>query len=188
MSGRNAFFASVFSMEVDRWQRETGKTLAEFASLIDAHPNNIGRYKKGAAFPSPYIMGRICDTLKVDESIFYPSTPQDLVKYDPDFRKEVIESAVEESLKNVENIGIDRLFYAYCIGLPNFIEIFPFSDKKNEENAPFAFANCNNLESLTKFNKQDLELIKTLQLKVNEYMIALLCKEKYDRERRNTNE
>lgn len=188
MSGRNAFFASVFSTEVARWQKETGKTLAEFASLIDVHPNNIGRYKKGAAFPSPYIMGRICGTLKVDESIFYPSTPQDLVKYDLDFREGVIALVVEESLKHVESMGIDKLFFAHCIGLPNFTEIFPFSNKKNEENAPFAFVNCNSLENLTKFNKQDLELIKTLQFEVNEYIIALLCKEKYDRESRKTNE
>lgn len=180
MKERNSFFASVFSQEFDRWKKETGKTSAQFAELIDVHPNNIGRYKKGDAFPSDRTMGLICDVLGVESSAFQPSSVQDLIKFDPVFRTAATEILVENSIKAVETIGISSVFFAYLLDIPEFEELFPFSNDDTTDNEPCAYANCGNLYELVRFNKQDLEWVKTLQAKVEEYILAMLCKAKHD--------
>lgn len=178
MKERNAFFASVFSRELDRWQKETGKTLAQFADKIDVHQNNISRYKKGDAFPSDQTMELICWALNVDKSIFQPSSIQDMIKYDPDFRTAAIELVVNESIKNVDDAGVDSTFFAYLLSIPHFTELFPFSDMEVGEGEPYAYSNCANLEALVKFNKYDLEYIWLLQQKVEDYIYGMLCKAK----------
>lgn len=185
MKERNEYFALVFSAELDRWKQTTGKTQAEFAQITGIHPNSISRYKKSEAFPTPPVIAVICKTLNVEESIFYPSAPHDLIKYDPAFREAVIEDIIEASFKHLKGMGIDNTFFAFCTSLPYFTEIFPFADVKNLEGDPFAMVNCGNLEKLIKFNKKDLEFIKALQEKTEEYIMALVSKEKFDRERVN---
>lgn len=185
MKERNEYFASVFSAELNHWKQLTGKTQSEFAEITRIHPNSISRYKKGDAFPTPPVLAVICETLNVEESIFYPNTPHDLIKYDPAFRQAIIEDVIAESFKHLETMGIDKTFFAFCTYLPYFNEYFPFSSIPNSEGDPFAFVNCNNLENLIKFSKSDLEFIKDLQEKATEYIMALVIKEKYDKRQTN---
>ena len=180
MNERNAFFACVFSRELDKWKSETNQTQERFAEITNIHKNSVSKYKKGEAFPTPPTMTAICEVLGVEESIFYPHTTDELVKYSKDFRDAILAEEMRESSNNLKAVGISQNFLDHVLSLSNIDTIFPFDNNKVPGELTFAWITADNQHKLTNFTCKDLSIIKEIQDKADEFILALLLKAKYD--------
>lgn len=190
MNGRNQYFASVFSTELDRWKQATGKTQAEFATITGIHPNSISRYKKGDAFPTPPVIDVICKTLDVEESIFYPSTDLDKLLYDEDFRNDFSAKLTEKELEIVEAAGINLGFWSFFLSINLIRDVFPFEiSPANEYSGSIVFGNTNHAGKKTGFTAKDLLYVKHLQDEVETIVMVMAIRESMAREaKRKDNE
>lgn len=183
MNGRNQYFASVFSTELDRWKQTTGKTQAEFSIITGIHPNSISRYKKGDAFPTPPVIDVICRTLNVEESIFYPSTDLDKLLYDENFRNNFSAKLVETELKIVEAAGIKLGFWAFFLSINLIRDVFPFEiPPADEYMGSTVFGNTNHAGKKTGFTAKDLLYVKHLQDEVETIVTVMAIRESMAKE------
>ena len=183
MNGRNQYFASVFSSELDRWKQATGKTQAEFAEITGIHPNSISRYKKGDAFPTPPVIDVICKTLSVEESIFYPSTDLDKLLYDEDFRNDFSAKLTEKELEIVQSAGINLGFWSFFLSMNLIRDVFPFEiPPADEYSGNIVFGNTNHAGKKTGFTAKDLLYVKHLQDEVEAIVTTMAIRESITKE------
>ena len=173
MKEQYAFFASVFSRELERWKKETGKTQGEFASLVNTNQNMITRYKKGECYPT-YALDDICKELCVDRSIFFPQTFEDKYRYDPEYRHR-IDSAVKKAADDMlEEAGINLDFWNFLWAeIPHAQTLVPTTaDKADTTMIPWYLDDG----SVVYICQQSVELIHDLQRDVAEYASMQLIK------------
>ena len=190
MNGRNQYFASVFSTELDRWKQTTGKTQADFAEITGIHPNSISRYKKGDAFPTPPVIYTICKTLNVEESIFYPQTTAERLLFDEEFRTEFLSKSIDEDLEIVKAAGIDLGFWSFFLSINLIRDVFPFEIPPAESySGNIVFGGTNKAGKKTGFTAEDLLYVKHLQDEVETIVMVMAIRESMAREaKRKDNE
>ena len=192
MNDRNKYFAAVFTRELNRWKAENKLYQADFSRNTGIHTNSLSRYRKGEAFPTPPALEAICKELGVDESIFYPQTLNDKLKYDEGFRYQAAEWLVDEELKAIQSLGISLQFYGMLRNIPNFKEIFPFATtpKDTFEETCHGIPSSDHFHGFTMSNgkkavitKADLSYIKQLEEEVTSFIEYQFYKKKQVKEK-----
>ena len=168
VSNRNAFFAEVFTRELNRWKQEQHKNQEDFAEEIQVVPNMISRYKKGDAYPADSTMEEICRVLQVEKSIFYPQSFEDRMKYDEETQKRVKLILQEMELESITDSGINFLFWEFLWqAVPNIKRLLPSSIHEAQNGFLFQKKIHDEVES---FVQSDLDFIADLQKNVVNYI------------------
>lgn len=168
VSNRNAFFAEVFTRELNRWKQEQHKTQEDFAEEIQVGPNMVSRYKKGEAYPADSTMEEICRVLQVEKSIFYPQSFEDRIKYDEDTKARVKLILQEMEMESITDSGINYLFWEFLWKtIPNIKRLLPSSVHEKKEGFLFQKTIQDEPEL---FDQTDLDFIANLQKDVVNYI------------------
>lgn len=168
MNDRNAFFAEVFTRELNRWKKDQHKSQEKFAEEIHVEPNMITRYKQGKAYPSDGTLEAICRVLQVDKSVFYPQSFGDRLKYDKVMQEEVKLLLRKMEVKYVVSSNINLLFWEFLWQtIPNLKRLLPSS--LHDAKSGFLFQKDIRDESEL-FDQSDLEYISVLQKDVINYI------------------
>lgn len=189
---KNKYFAEVFTKLLSDWLKECDideygepqkRTQLSFINAYkeanngaSLHPNMISRYKKGESFPNdPEALARV---FNVDSSVFFPSSFQDRMVYDEDFRKKVYLEIGEEELRILKEYGIDMYFYEAITHTDHFADLFPF-EKEPTNQMPMGlltwFKNRNG-ENVG-LTDNDLLLIKDIQEEIHKTLMLILIRE-----------
>lgn len=168
MSNRNAFFADIFTRELNRWKQEHRKNQEAFAAEIDVEPNMITRYKQGKAYPTDTTLEKICKVLQVEKSEFYPQSFEDRMKYDDATKARVQLILQDMELTAVVDSGINLLFWELLWQtIPNLKRLLPSSICEIKEGFLFQKKIRDEIEF---FDQSDLDFIADLQKDVVNYI------------------
>ena len=168
MSQRNSFFAVTFTRELDRWKKGNRKSQEDFAEAIGKGPNMITRYKSGKDFPSEDTLAEICRVLQVDQSIFYPKTFDEKLKYDSAFQARVKQTLEEMEAEELSANGIDLLFWEFLWRtMPDLKGLMPSAVMGKKKG--FLFQKEIDGE-IVFFDQEDLDFVFSLQKGISGYI------------------
>ena len=174
MSNRNAFFAAVFTRELDRWKKENKSSQEDFAVRIGVEPNMVSRYKKGTAHPKEETLNSICRELGVDKNIFYPQTFEDWFGSSEEFRRRVFADQEARELNALLDAGIDLLFWEFLWRkIPYTKHILPIPNMNKQDDLLFIKKSS---DEFYKVFQQDLEFVSQLQEDVIDYISMQMLK------------
>ena len=180
MNDRNSYFAAVFSRELERWKKENNKSQEDFAIAIGLSGKNmITRYKKGTAYPEPENLERICKVLSVEASVFYPSTFEDRLSYDADFRDAIYRNLEKAQYDALREAGIDPAFWGFLWRAVPYTEtLFPIFNLESEDETPLFLKKTT--DGVVDVYEKDLEFVRKLQEDVIKYVNMQLIKTALD--------
>ena len=179
MRAKNTYFASVFSKELDRWKKENHSSQENFAGEIGVDPNMISRYKKGDAYPSELTLDAICSVLNVEKTIFFPSTFEDRLAYDDDFRDAIYRGLEKIQYDALREAGVDPAFWGFLWRIVPYTEhLFPIFNREAEANKVLFPKKTS--DNVVDVYEKDLEFVRKLQDDVIKYINMHLIKTALD--------
>lgn len=166
--GRNDYFKSVFSTELEKWKEKNHLSQEVFAERIGVEPNMISRYKKHGVYPSDKTLTAICREFGVSKEHFYPKTLYEHYFYDEESRKNIDKGFQKIEIAELKSAGINLSFWYFLLHtIPNLRDVLPPPNQKKDDDYRFSSKQSDVLDN---FYEEDIEFIKMLQKDVSEYI------------------